>query len=147
MENNQHRQTVCDDGEGKTVWRLDDTVMNGSSEYGNDNDLRRPADQKFSSHYVDQLPWWEGVEALFGQRGNTTYLRIRNGDNPAHRNVRSAPAGGMVTIDGKSHITLRNFTIVGGQSGVRLTGGSSDNIIEDAYSSNRSADISGADIE
>ena len=122
--------------EGKTVWRLDDTVMNGSSEYGNANDLRRPADQMFSSHYVDQLPWWEGVEALFGQRGNTTYLRIRNGDNPAHRNVRSAPAGGVVTIDGKSNITLRNFTIVGGQYGVRLTGGSSDNIIEDSYLSN-----------
>ena len=35
--------------EGKTVWRLDDTVMNGSSEYGSANDLRRPAARCFRS--------------------------------------------------------------------------------------------------
>ena len=127
--------------EGKTVWRLEDKVMNGSSEYGSANDLRRPADQMFTDNYVGQMPWWEGVEALFGQSGNTTYLRIRNGDNPANRNVRSAPAGAVITIDRKSNITLKNFKIVGGQYGVRLTGGSSNNIIEDSYLSNGRARI------
>jgi parallel beta-helix repeat protein len=117
---------------GKTIWRISDSSMGDGS--GNTNLAQSATAQASTAHGT--VLYWDGIEALFGNRSGTTYLRFRNGNDPATMNVRSAPSGGVLTVSGKNYITIKNFKIIGGQFAVRVTGGSQNTIIEENYLTN-----------
>jgi hypothetical protein len=125
--------------QGKTIWKISDRAMNGEVLFGTNGNgfsyLARSATAKTNTAF-GQVTYWDGIEALFGNRSGTTYLRFRNGDNPATRNVRAAPAGAVLTINGRHHLTLRNFKIVGGQYAVHVTGQGQNNTLENSYLAN-----------
>ena len=54
--------------------------------------LAMPADAQLMSKFSwKKIRFWDGVEALYGAVGNTTYLRLRNGEDPNGMNIRAAP--------------------------------------------------------
>jgi parallel beta-helix repeat protein len=117
---------------GKMIWRISNRAMNGEILFGVGETgfkvLARSATSTAGTAF-GTVTYWDGVEALFGYRSGVTYVRFRNGNNPATMNVRSAPSGGVLTLSGRSNIILKNFKVMGGQYAVRIQGGSS-NIIE-----------------
>ena len=69
---------------GKTIWRISDVSMTNGS--GN-TALARSATAQVNTA-AGQVFAWDGIEALFGNRSGTTYLRFKNGTNPSTMNVR-----------------------------------------------------------
>jgi parallel beta-helix repeat protein len=124
---------------GKTIWKISDRAMNGEKLFGTDGDgfhyLARSATAQVTTAF-GTVVYWDGIEALFGNRSGTTYLRFRNGDTPANMNVRAAPAGGVLTINGRNNIVIKNFKIVGGQYAVVVAGGGQNNTIDNCYLAN-----------
>lgn len=131
---------------GLTIWRIHDVAMNGTvpllAKGNGDFYLRQAANATVNvatcpAGTGNCILFWDGIEALFGNKSNgTTYLRFRNGTNPASMNVRAAPAGGVVTISGRHNITVRRFKIIGGHFAVRVTGGSQNAILEQNHLTN-----------
>jgi len=77
------------------------------------------------------VSYWDTMEAMFGCRDGTVYIRFRNGDDPGGKNLRVAPAGGGVTISNQSHIVFRNLVVRGGESCVLIRGAkATHNVIE-----------------
>src|SRR5262249_15692153 len=83
---------------------------------------------------------------LFGYRNGVTYIRFRNGDNPATKNIRSspgprteysAPDGAAVSIYDKSNIKIKGFWIRAARNAILIYGASArNNIIEENYLTN-----------
>lgn len=122
-------QQLFADSDRKTLWRISDTNMgNGSGMTA----LQKPANATQGTAFGTVL-YWDGIEALFGNLAGTTYVRFRNGDNPSTRGMRAAPAGGVITINTKHNIILKDLWIQGGQWGVDLKGGSQNPQIQQCY--------------
>jgi hypothetical protein len=123
--------------DGKTVWKINNNTMKGIPVQSVSGDglanLSRQANETINFFGIT-IQWWDGVEALFGTLGNTTYLRFRNGDNPNAKKIYTAPQfGAAVKIYNASYITFSNFTISGGHYAVHITGsGATNNIIENS---------------
>ena len=90
------------------------------------------------------INFWDGVEALWGASGNTTYLRLRNGASPNGMNIRAAPNldnsqtrdiyKPAVKIQDRTNIIFRNFLVRGAFAGVYIAGQNSrDNVVESNY--------------
>jgi parallel beta-helix repeat protein len=75
------------------------------------------------------VQFWDGVEALYGYQGTTTYLRFRTNVDPDTMNVRAGGSSGVFALSGRSWITLKHMSIRGGRYGVHISGGG-NNIIE-----------------
>ena len=120
----------------KNIWKISDRAMKGEVLQGTDGNgfvyLARSATAQIGTAF-GTVYYWDGIEALFGNLGSTTYLRFRNGDNPATRNVRAAPTGGTVTFSGVNNIILRDFKIVGGQWQIYVTGGAQNITIDQNF--------------
>ena len=82
-----------------------------------------PADDRSADAYGDdRMNFWDGIEVIYGTRDGVTYIRFRNGDDPNRRPLKAAPAGGGFTIQDRSHIVVRGFTIRGAQDAVIVEG-------------------------
>ena len=122
---------------GKTIWKINEDSMRGNPKWGGTgfSSLAQNATAQVTTAF-GKVVYWDGIEALFGNLGSTTYLRFRNGDNPATRNVRAAPDGAVFTINAKNNIMLKHFKVVGGRYGVRFAGGAQNNTIDNSYLAN-----------
>ena len=122
---------------GKTFWKINEDAMRGNPKYGGTgfSALTQSATAQVTTAF-GKVVYWDGIEALFGNLGSTTYLRFRNGDNPATKNVRAAPDGAVFTITGKNNIILQHFKVVGGRYGIRLYRGAQNNTIDNCYLAN-----------
>jgi parallel beta-helix repeat protein len=120
----------------KTIWKISDRAMKHEVLHGTDGNgfvyLARSATAQIRTA-LGTVNYWDGIEALYGNLGSTTYLRFRHGDNPASRNVRAAPAGGTVTFKGVNNIILRNFRIIGGQWQIYVAGGAQNITIDQNF--------------
>lgn len=100
--------------------------------------LRYPPDQLVRTEYERLVvDYWDGIDALYypvhdsENAAYTVYLRFRNGENPNGMDIRMSPAGAAFTIRDRSHITVRNFKMLGAQIGVVIRGsGATHNIVE-----------------
>jgi hypothetical protein len=123
---------------GKTIWKIGDPQMAGTSfgsEGNGQTNLAKPANATVT--YFDMtVPYWDGIEALFGNLRGTTYLRFRDGTNPSSMNVRAAPDEAVVLLNGVHDVIVRDLKIVGGRYGVKLTGNAQNNTIEQCYIAN-----------
>lgn len=131
-------------GAQRTIWRIHNDCMTGSSSnclLNGMTALQVSADATVNTAVTNTKPpcgpgntctmnYWDGVEAMFGNLSGQTYLRFRNGTDPATMNVRSAPAGGVLRLLSKNFITIKNFRIVGGEYGIEQTGSSQGNIFD-----------------
>jgi Pel9A-like, right handed beta helix region len=75
------------------------------------------------------INYWDGIEALYGYRQGTTYIRFRNGDNPVRKTLKAAPNGDVIMIADKSFIVVRDFHIRGAYRGVVIEGRDAKNDI------------------
>jgi hypothetical protein len=113
--------------QGQAIWRINNDTMNGQAVYGTNGNgwyyLTRPATGAYTGNVGYTVPsYWDGIEALFGYKSPTTYVRFRHGDDPNAHGLRSAPAGGTVLIDNACGVTIRGLTILGGEQQIWLRG-------------------------
>lgn len=119
------------------IWRINSDTMNGVQVYGCLADgfayLRQPATGNYSGNigYTVQS-YWDGMGALFGVKGSTTYLRYRGGDDPSTTGVMASPSGATVTIDNVAGVRVAGLTILGGENQVHILGeGASETTVHD----------------
>lgn len=109
------------------IWRINSDTMNGIQVYGCLADgfayLRQPPDSPYTGNIGETVQsYWDGMEALFGVKGATTYLRYRGGDDPNTRWVRAAPTGATILVDNVTDTRIRGLTVLGGENQVWLRG-------------------------
>jgi len=98
------------------------------------NLLRLPADAITDASYVGELPYWDGIEALYGYSEGMTYIRFRNGDDPGNMALKASTGNETFLIKDQSHIILKNFYIGGSWHSVIIKGKkATGNIIEGNY--------------
>src|SRR3989344_2717527 len=129
----------------KHIARIHDDNMQTNKWINWQSLLAKPASATFTRECnaapFTTVPFWDGVEAYFGHLSGTTYIRFKNGDNPATRNVRSSPGptgcfncwpmSAGVRIEDKSYVNVKNFTIRGAQFGITIKGANAlGNVIE-----------------
>jgi hypothetical protein len=120
-----------------TVWRQYDQYLNGKCSTGLCSDpdglttLARPPDSKIDWPAAEVVPFWDGIEALWGVRGGKTYVRFRNGEDPSTLNVRVAPSGGTITFKGAAGAVVRDLEIGGGQQAIQMVSGASHVVVTD----------------
>ena len=79
--------------------------------------LAFPASKSVKMTYLDvEVNYWDIVEAMYGCRDGTTYIRFRDGDDPNDKVFRGAPAGAVVEIENQSHVVFRNLLVRDGQN-------------------------------
>ena len=114
------------------------------SEYEGYTYLRIPPDETVVTEYEGlSVNYWDGIEALYypvtdEETGlGDLYLRLRGGEDPSGRVVRISPGctGSLTcagfTLEDKSYVTVRNFTIRAARYAVYILGsGSRHNVIE-----------------
>lgn len=85
--------------------------------------------------YDGTVKYWDGIEALYGNRDGVTYLRFRNYDDPNDKEIETAPNGSAgVLIRNKSYIVIRNFKVQNAYASVYIDGKDAHhNIIENNY--------------
>ena len=110
------------------IWRLGNHTWSGNAAT-----WLSKAPNSTQSTAMGTIPFWDGIEALFGVNGSTTYIRFRNQANPSTMNVRAAPAGATVTLNARNYITLKDLKIGGGEYGVWFTGGSTGGTLDSCY--------------
>lgn len=77
------------------------------------------------------LPFWNGIEALYGVWDGVVFLRFRDGRSPEPLDLRAAPAATALTVANQSHLVIRHLAIQGAEKGLVLEGaGATDNVIE-----------------
>lgn len=82
--------------------------------------------------YYKPVKFWDGLEALYHWRKGTTYIRFRNGENPAQHNVRSSPAGAGFLFSDCRYVRIRNLKIRGAQKTVQMIGKTTSHIVVDS---------------
>lgn len=142
MTRNNH--TEC----SKTIFRIGADAMHGRLAYaaGGQHEryagltmLGRPATYQYRSYATTtvNVPFWDGVEAMFGFRAGTTYLRFRAGDNPNTMRLRmspgppgqfSLPSVGVVWLNNATGAIVEHLAIRGGRNGVVITGGTGNTV-------------------
>lgn len=111
----------------QAIWRINTDTMNGQAVYGTNGNgwyyLTRPAQGHYTGNvgYTVQS-YWDGIEALFGYKSPTTYVRFRHGDDPNVLLLRSAPTGATVLIDNVADVTMQGLRILGGENQVWIRG-------------------------
>ena len=116
--------------EGSQIPRIWHTQMDDGTGF---EKLAYPPSHKVRTQYTEaEVDYWDTVEAMFGVRDGTTYIRFRNGDDPDDKQLCAAPQGGVVNIENQSHIVLRNLLVRGGQNCVLISGeDAAHNVVED----------------
>lgn len=109
------------------VWRINNDTMQGLAVYGCLADgfayLRQPAEGKYTGNIGETVDsYWDGIGALFGVKGSTTYVRYQYGDDPNTTGLTAAPTGATVQIAGVAGVTVQGLTILGGENQVWMTG-------------------------
>lgn len=85
--------------------------------------LTLPPDGKIGSlRQEDSIQFWDGIEAIYGVKDDTIYLRFRDGRDPNKENLRGAPAGTALAIEDQSHLVVRNMAIRGAEYGLVISG-------------------------
>lgn len=94
--------------------------------------LTMPPDGKMGSlRQEDTIFFWDGIEAAYGVKDDTVYLRFRDGRDPNQENLRGAPAGTALTIEDQAHIVVRNLAVRGAEYGIIIAGSkAAHNVIE-----------------
>lgn len=113
----------------RNIWRIGDHVTDNTANIW----LGQPANATHDPQGYGTVLWWPAIEAIFRTQGANTRVRFRNGENPSIMQVRGAPAGPVVDINGKTWLVFRNFKVQGGQYAVRIRGSSSNITIERNY--------------
>ena len=77
------------------------------------------------------LPFWNGIEALYGVSEGTVFLRFRDGRNPDGLQILAAPAASALAITNQSHLVVRHLEIRGAEKGIVISGAKAfGNVIE-----------------
>lgn len=98
--------------------------------------LALPADTLFTIS-GQSIRFWDGLEALYGTSGNTTYLRLRDGSDPNGLNIRAVAGNSGIYISDKSYIVFRNIHIRSSYISVSILGTSAQhNTFENNYMEN-----------
>jgi hypothetical protein len=105
--------------------------------------LSKPAGAKVKmTFFKGDLNYWDGIEALYGYREGTTYVRFRNGDNPNKKILGAAWVVSGVKIIDKSYVVIRKFHIRGAYEGVTIEReGAKYNLIQENYLTNGHARV------
>lgn len=132
----------------KTVWRIANKWMDGATQdiFGGNGGypvvngkqvLAFTASQQVTPFGTGSaLSFWDGIGALFGYTGGTTYVRFANSDTPASHAVRvspgpasknASPVGACVTLRNRSYITIKRFLMRGARNAVLIHGTNSSN--------------------
>ena len=83
------------------------------------------------------IPFWDGVEVIYGHVDGITYIRFRNGDNPGEKQLAAAGPGPAVLIDNRNHLVVRDFEVRGAEISVIIQGReATNNVIEHNYMTN-----------
>ncbi|MDP6778602.1 MAG: right-handed parallel beta-helix repeat-containing protein [Candidatus Latescibacteria bacterium] len=116
--------------EGNQIPRIWHTQMDDGTGF---EKLAYPPSHRVRTQYTEAMvDYWDTVEAMFGLKGDTTYIRFRNGDDPNDKQLCAGPQGGVINIENQSHIALRNLLVRGGQNCVLVSGeGARHNVVED----------------
>lgn len=99
-----------------------------------------------------QIPFWDGIEAMWSASGTTTFLRLRNGSDPNSLAIRVAPnatepLSSLTPVQSTVQMTASNivysgFAVRGGVGQFLLTGsGCRDNVIRSNLISNGVAGV------
>lgn len=111
----------------RAIWRINNDSMNGQEVYGCQGDgnyyLTRPATGNYTGNVgYTVTSYWDGIEALFGSRSSTLFVRFRGGDDPNTLDLYAAPTGGTILIDDVEGVTIAGLTILGGENQVWIRG-------------------------
>ena len=120
----------------KRIGRINDKLMKNGSGF---KLLSYPSNKSvyFEDSPKIKIKFWDGIEALYGYKDGTTYLRFRKCENPENKRIKASPDGSATTIDNANNITLRNLKIRGAEYLVKLSGSECvGNIVEDCHLSN-----------
>jgi len=83
------------------------------------------------------IPFWDGVEVIYGHLNGITYIRFRNGDDPNGKQLAAAGPGPAVLIDNRSHLVVRDFEVRGAEFSLVIQGReAANNLIEHNYMTN-----------
>ena len=115
------------------IWRINDRMMRENRGAGTGPDFLKRGPTEPAQIQTGTVQWWDGVEALFGWIDGTTYLRFRNQQHPSTMQVRAAPGGPVLSINGQSFITVRHLKVQGGQWAVQVKGGAAHTTIDQCY--------------
>lgn len=94
-----------------------------------------PSDYKVKTKFIQgEVNYWDIIEAMFAVSNQTVYLRFRDGDNPNNKILNAAPEGGVLNIENKSCLVIKNLFICGGSACVSISGPeANDNIVTDNF--------------
>jgi len=96
--------------------------------------LVMPSDGQIVMTRRSPIPFWDGIEAIWGVDGETVYLRFRDGRHPDREEIRAAPAGNALTIEDQSYIVVRDLAVRGAEYAVTLAGPkATHNVIEENF--------------
>jgi len=133
---------------GREVWRIANKWMDGESAdiFGgnggypviNGKGVLALPESQFVYPYGSgkSIPFWDGIDALFGYIDGYTYVRFRHGDDPVTRHVRvspgpfsqfSFPRGACITLKNVSFIKVQGFRMCGARNAVLIMGTDSYN--------------------
>lgn len=119
--------------DGKQILRIRDDFMQGKKGF---KLLAQSPDASVKTG-KGRIDYWDGIEALYGYRQGTTYIRFRNGDNPESKAIRAAPNSNGIMIENRSFITVRGFHIRGAYRALVIEGhDAKDNVVEKNYLEN-----------
>ena len=123
--------------DGKQVLRIFDRIMADERGFAM---LALPTDAPPVdpySGYVEEQGFWDGVEVAYGVRDDVTYLRFREGRDPSDADLRAAPAGGGIMLDGVARWTIRDMRFSNAQDCIVIQGENAQhNIVERCFLSN-----------
>ena len=120
----------------KRIGRINDILMSDGSGF---KILAYPSDKRvlFEESSAVEIEFWDGVEALYGYNYGTTYLRLREGENPDDKHIKASPCGSAMNVPNKSYVTIKNLKIRGAEFLLKFSGNESiGNIVEDCHLSN-----------
>lgn len=148
--------TAC----SKTIWRISTDAMNESSGFAPGGEyawlsgpymLTRPATEHLTPPYSNtQVPHWDGIEAIWGYKNSTMYVRFKDGDNPNSKSMYISPGPsstyaqdgvGVFTLNGARGVQLIGLRIRGGRNGVLMTAGANHNQVSYSDISNGQARV------
>ena len=68
------------------------------------------------------VPYWDGIEILYGYLDGTTYIRFRDGDNPTGKNLSASGKGQAMLISNRNHLVISNFLLRGAEMSIVIQG-------------------------
>ena len=112
--------------DGKAVWRAQDTYMSDGSAFAK---FAKSPDAAIVTLYGKTKGlYWDGIDALFGYAAPYTYVRFRNGEDPNRKSIRVSAKKPAVHMNNVSYVVIRNLKIIGGYTGVKISGGTHNEV-------------------